>query len=323
MELGLTAQQCGHIVAAAIAILVWFIVLARLLFSFPRASRVNWWPWLMLHLSLGLLLWQTTDLLPQVVPESVRPGILLAVAVAVSLLCGISSWAWNKGGVPTWMGEMALLCVGGFVFGLGVYGASSDSIPLFEESNFVSPALLSGAGNHQLSGKQAVTDRGRPIALYTAANKPALPDRRLPDPGVYWPEQAFGSHLIRTARPDPNYNCHGWVFTAGQYILAPDDVQRILEDNGYYEVQQPKPGDVVIYYDPAGMITHTALVRAVGDDGFVLVESKWGCSGARYLHLPDLWFSAKYVYYRTNRGSHVVQGLEQQSPRLPLAVQSR
>ncbi|GBD36959.1 hypothetical protein HRbin36_02088 [bacterium HR36] len=227
----------------------------------------------------------------------------------------------GKPGTPSWLREVLLAGVAGAVFALGVHGASQDAIPAFEEDQHPLRALLQAARNHQLSDKQAVTDRGRPIALHTAANKPAIPDRRLPDPSVYWPEQAFGYKLIRTAPPDPNYNCHGWVFTAGQYILAPEDVERILEDNGYYEVPQPKPGDIVIYYDQTGMITHTALVRAVGEDGFVLVESKWGCSGARYLHLPELWFSARHVYYRTDRGSHVVRGLES-VPKLPLAGHS-
>ena len=59
----------------------------------------------------------------------------------------------------------------------------------------------------------------------------------------------------------------------------------ILADNGYVVVDEPREGDIVIYRDGLGQVQHTGLVRFVGTDGLVLVESKWGSLGI-YLHTP-------------------------------------
>ncbi|MCS7014860.1 MAG: hypothetical protein RMJ19_13580 [Gemmatales bacterium] len=323
MDFGFTPQQYGHAVALLLGMVVLVGLVAKVLLSPRRLERGNRGACLLIQGMIGVMTWQIVDLTQSQVPESLRPGTTLAAMVLACVLCGLAGWMVRRGSLPTGVREILLMGLTSVLFVLGAYGASSDTISLFEEKDYLPPSVLSGADNHQLSEKQAYTDRGRVIALHTPRNVPAVSERKLPDPSVYWPENAFGYKLIRTAPPDPSYNCHGWIFTAGQYILAPDDVQRILEDNGYYEVHDPKPNDIVVYYDHQGMITHTALVRAVGEEGFLLVESKWGCSGGRYLHLPDLWFAARYVYYRTNRGSHVVKGLNQSPPRLPLAVQPR
>src|SRR5437868_4946075 len=83
------------------------------------------------------------------------------------------------------------------------------------------------AGRLEPTGLSAVTDRGRAIPLYTGTSD-------------HPPEERFrGSlavHVIRTAPPNTQSNCHGWTFTGGRYCLHPDAVPQILEDNGYEEV---------------------------------------------------------------------------------------
>jgi len=102
----------------------------------------------------------------------------------------------------------------------------------------------------------------------------------------------------QTGKPTDSTNCAGWVFTCGKKWM-PDsgDVWKIIKDNGYKEVTDPKPGDIVIYKDAQGRITHIGIVRADG-----MIESKWGRLG-RYLHKPHHVPPGygKPCYYRSDR----------------------
>ena len=106
----------------------------------------------------------------------------------------------------------------------------------------------------------AATDRGTRVVLRepTAARNPddlAGPEEKtLRDVKVH-------SQLIRRGGPADYTNCHGWVFTGGKFILAPEDVEAIIKENGYQETHAPQPGDLVIYRQ-SGTITHTARSSA-------------------------------------------------------------
>ena len=116
--------------------------------------------------------------------------------------------------------------------------------------------------------------------------------------------------VIRTAPSSLECNCHGWVFTAGQHWLKGEDVPLVLADNGYAKTVEPREGDVAIYYDPAGVVAHTALVRFVAADGAILLESKWGQCG-RFIHGPkDQLYGPEPVYYHSPRRGHVIRGLD-------------
>jgi hypothetical protein len=87
-------------------------------------------------------------------------------------------------------------------------------------------------------------------------------------------------------------------------------VDDILKDNGYAIVDSPATGDLIIYRNPAGQPVHTGFVKAAGQNGFVLIESKWGPLGT-FLHMPeDQVYSMTYAFYRSARDTHRLTILE-------------
>ncbi len=145
----------------------------------------------------------------------------------------------------------------------------------------------------------AMTDEGAIIPLYHLATDDIQFEQYAASAN-----QRFQNHphlMIHRENADKMANCHGWVFTDGRYLLKGADVERILCDNCYVVVSDPKPSDIVIYRDHLGTILHTALVQAILADGTVITESKWGVD-QRFLHLPvDQPYSTLFEYYRTSR----------------------
>ena len=101
------------------------------------------------------------------------------------------------------------------------------------------------------------------------------------------------------------------------YLLGPEDVELILKENGYHEVMEPQPGDVVIYRGGTEIL-HTAVVRYVAEGQPVLVEGKWGPLGV-YLHPADKsTYGTDYTFYRSERPGHLIAGLDEPaSPKSP------
>jgi hypothetical protein len=109
--------------------------------------------------------------------------------------------------------------------------------------------------------------------------------------------------VMRRGAASDQTNCHGWVFTGGQYLLSGEDVEVILKENGYWEVTEPHAGDLVVYRQ-SGSIAHTGIVRYVSEGQPVLVESKWGVMGV-FLHEADKsCYGSEITFYRNARGSH-------------------
>lgn len=153
----------------------------------------------------------------------------------------------------------------------------------------------------------AVTDRGTVVVL----KEPEAP--RAPETLVT-PEEKFlravklDTQIIRRAGPSDVSNCHGWVFTGGQFLLSGEDVELVLKENGYAEAHEPSPGDIVIYR-MAGAVSHTALVRYVAEGQPVLAESKWGILGV-FLHPTDKTpYGTDYTFYRSPRRGHLLVGV--------------
>jgi hypothetical protein len=121
--------------------------------------------------------------------------------------------------------------------------------------------------------------------------------------------QDFHDGMIRLSPDDPICNCHGWVFTGGQYWVSQDEVETILNDNGYRPVSDPQPNDVVIYRD-GKVVTHTAVVNAVTPTAGVLVEGKWGFRGV-FIHAADHGpYGKNYTFYRSERAGHLLNDIE-------------
>ena len=117
-------------------------------------------------------------------------------------------------------------------------------------------------------------------------------------------------HVIQTGPAEAHYNCHGWIFTGGRFWVSGESVDTILRDNNYVLINQPSPGDLAVFRDESNKITHTALVRAVRENGQVVLESKWGRLGC-YIHTADrhAYQANECKFYRTSRGTHLLRGL--------------
>ncbi len=150
-----------------------------------------------------------------------------------------------------------------------------------------------------------VTDDGTVVPLYgLSASEEMFEEYLLSSEEKF---KSFNHVGIHREQADRMSNCHGWVFTNGQFLLKGRDVDRILCDNRYVVVVDPQPDDVVIYRDDLGRILHTALVQGVLRDGTIITESKWGID-QRFLHLPvDQPYSQTFQYYRTKRPNHLIK----------------
>ena len=188
--------------------------------------------------------------------------------------------------------------------------------PDFDDSTVLATGVEDWGDKNQLVAVDPTpgrTDRGRHVKLEVHAS-PAegVPPEREASELAKLQQWGLSARLIRTAPADDRYNCHGWTFTGGRYwIRAPGEVQKILDDNGYRPVVQPRAGDVAVYREPDGQIIHTGVVRGVGSDGVALVESKWGFLG-RFIHTPDgSCYKVPCTFYRTDRpGGHTLRGVE-------------
>jgi hypothetical protein len=151
----------------------------------------------------------------------------------------------------------------------------------------------------------ACTDEGRPLPLWTLGTTDDDVAAIMSGPEENTSRQ-LPMKILRTAPPSIETNCHGWVFCDGRYCIHNQNVEQILQENGYEIVANPQPDDVIIYRDDQGGIIHSGLVRTVYDDT-VLIESKWGILG-RYLHAPtDQTYSTHWNFYRSARSGHSVR----------------
>ena len=158
----------------------------------------------------------------------------------------------------------------------------------------------------EVKGVRAATDRGTEVVITQC---PAPRDRTEVNTHALNSLRSSGhiDHVIHRQPAGEHCNCHGWVFTNGQYGLNGEWVDRILAENDYQAVTAPRPDDLVIYRHPDGRPSHTAVVRYVTEGQPVLVEGKWGWMGV-YLHAVDRSiYGISFTYYRSPRSGHLLR----------------
>jgi hypothetical protein len=149
------------------------------------------------------------------------------------------------------------------------------------------------------------TDQGTAVELTECPNpRPASDLVRMERQSIR--KSGHADFIMRLHPADDRSNCFGWVFTGGQYYIDGRQVDRILEENSYQAVADPKPGDLVVYRWQ-GLPTHMAIVRYVSEGQPVLIEGKWGWEGV-YLHpVTKSNFGNDFTYYRSPRGGHLLR----------------
>jgi len=216
-------------------------------------------------------------------------GIVILMAMAVQEAAMRSRPHWRRWGSRAFhvAASTALLAAVSYRF-LGLTAAIPSSMTDFGS------ASTTAAVNEV----HALTDQGTPIPLrrlvadgFPDADEPLVPER-------------FACRVIDSGDPSDRANCHGWVFTDGDYLVPGEHVDSILAENGYEPVDRPKIDDLIVYRGADGRVVHTGRVKAVGREGFTLIESKWG-SLHTYFHLPeDQCYSSEFRFYRSARKGH-------------------
>ena len=228
---------------------------------------------------------------------------------AIALLVGFALWRFGTANQPATTRSVRTLTIVFAAVSLIELAGFAQATKQFSE---LVPALDAPEPGVMVNKPHVTgqTDRGTAIRL--AARSLSAEEFKL---FVHRSQKTLATMTSKAILREPPFvesNCHGWVFTGGEHLVRGDDVQLILNDNGYLRVQHPEPNDIAIYRDNTGFITHTGLVRGnLGDT--VMVESKWGI-GALYLHVADEQPYAKNIeYYRTHRGSHRIKTVDTSS----------
>jgi hypothetical protein len=201
--------------------------------------------------------------------------------------------------------------------GLAVFAGVKADADLEAECDAVPPIPhYSPTSLKEATGVKLRTDRGRAVPVSVYVPTPGLEEDDTHEKAY---AQRFADRLIRRTSPDPNYNCHGFTFTDGKYWVNSSSVDMILVDNGYLVVKFPRIGDVAVYRDSNGTISHTGVVRTVLSGGMVLVESKWGRLG-RFLHPhTDQPYPGSCEFYHSARMGRLLLGLPRPLPPTPFA----
>lgn len=268
---------------------------------------------LLTGLGVGLAVWRFEL---WIVVSSLTLG---AAGLVMGLLrSGAVAWAATLLGRP--LVQSALVVVGGVaLILLGVARIDGDVAREIDDAEQLMALSAGTAAPDMTISFPCRTDQGRLIPLHPPRT---LYDQNIQDRDAeFIRRQKLEARLIQTAPAHNDYNCHGWVFADGRYWLLGRWVETVLMDNGYREVQRPQPGDVAVFRDGNGEVSHSALVRGRGSDGVVLMESKWGQLG-RFVHTAEQHAYKGHTirYYRTKRSSHMLAGLDTSKPADPIVA---
>ena len=118
----------------------------------------------------------------------------------------------------------------------------------------------------------------------------------------------YGNDIDIRRPATPVYNCHGMVFASRRTkIWKPEEVAKIISDDGYEEISNlnnVRPGDVVVYYSDDGDAAHSAVViqQPMKYLKNPKVISKWGSSFECIHHLYNCDYPTQNIkYYRMQK----------------------
>ena len=179
---------------------------------------------------------------------SARAAVLLGGAgVAVTLASALLRSAWfHRRAATAAVALWAFLAVGGAVLATtAVIRFERDDAALAESNARAFESELVCQPTEQPTARtHALTDCGTPITLKKPFQN--TKNRHNGEGGILHDAKLTDQMIRRGAASDAS-NCHGWVFTGGRFLLYLEDVEVILRENGYAEVPEPQPGDLVIY----------------------------------------------------------------------------
>lgn len=245
-----------------------------------------------------------------------RAGAIMLAGVVVAAAMG-SDWLMRqisrffqalRRPTPRW----GLVAGGGLfvVLGSGIAFDTADEAYLDDELQELE-LVVGRPPSRPAEGIQATTDRGSLIVLKEPIESRPI-DRLKAAEERTLKGSPFAERVLRLGPATDRSNCHGWVFTGGQFLLSPDDVELILQENGYSAVtppERPRSGDVVVYRK-SGTIVHTAIVHSVPDDDRpMIVEGKWGTLGVFQHEVDQSFYGTEYTVYRSSRKGHLLNGL--------------
>lgn len=139
---------------------------------------------------------------------------------------------------------------------------------------------------------------GGQLALETRKGRQIPNDRALerhPDSLRAAKEMFESSHpTVRVRSLTSVYNCMGMVFAARRTCIDTDELQMIFDDDEHHKLHSLNDvmdGDVVVYRDDTGHVSHVGLVSDVRLDIregtlHITVLSQWGRDG-EYFHRVD------------------------------------
>lgn len=247
-------------------------------------------------------------------------AVIIAVLVITSLgsrrLASLVAAIYRR--VASRAGAVALLLTAGVALMVGSLArhtiaeeAAMDRDMSLMELTFAAHKTVPAAGG-ELQTDNGTAVRALSAAELRPANEIGAAERSLLE------QQGVHERIIRTGPASDVCNCHGWVFTGGRYWLAPDDVERILVENGYEPVSNPQRNDIAIYRN-SGTISHTAVVRSAAPGAPILVEGKWGWMGVFIHEVGASCYGQHYTFYRSSRHGHLlVEGPTTVQPQQPV-----
>lgn len=245
---------------------------------------------------------------------------LILIGVYATLVLAGSSWlangmSWTLSTFRTPSVRWGALGLFGIASTLGAIVHSDIAQSEADDREMVELESLSTKPVCVTPAVRVTTDAGREVGVEEATAPRELAELAFLDEMIF-SRPLIRDSVIRSQPASDRTNCHGWIFTGGRFWVAGSEVDRILSDNGYSTVNDPRPGDLVIYRS-VDSVTHTGIVRYVSDNQPVLVEGKWGCSGV-YLHPVDKSiYGARFSYYRSHRNGHILAGLNSVVPLSP------